>query len=65
MFIYVDRMLLRSWHPVLIELYKEARIEHCRATRDLSSYGCYVQHVLINNKNSQAQQLVEMKLIVV
>lgn len=30
----------------LIELSKEARIEHCRATRDLSSCGRYVQHVL-------------------
>ncbi|XP_006651795.1 E3 ubiquitin-protein ligase HOS1 isoform X2 [Oryza brachyantha] len=30
----------------LIELCKEARIEHCRATRDLSSCGRYVQHVL-------------------
>jgi len=30
----------------LIELCKEARIEHCRATRDLSSCGRYVHHVL-------------------
>ncbi|GJM96539.1 hypothetical protein PR202_ga13382 [Eleusine coracana subsp. coracana] len=30
----------------LIELCKEARIEHCRATRDLSSCGRYVRHVL-------------------
>ncbi|KAL5217406.1 hypothetical protein ABZP36_018090 [Zizania latifolia] len=30
----------------LIELCKEARIEHCRATRDLSSCGRHVQHVL-------------------
>ncbi|KAM0856315.1 hypothetical protein ACQ4PT_049214 [Festuca glaucescens] len=30
----------------LIELSKEARIEHCRAARDLSSCGRYVQHVL-------------------
>ena len=30
----------------LIELSKEARVEHCRATRDLSSCGRYVQHVL-------------------
>lgn len=30
----------------LIELCKEARIEHCRATRDLSSCGRHVLHVL-------------------
>ncbi|KAL5683750.1 hypothetical protein ACJX0J_010135, partial [Zea mays] len=30
----------------LIELCKEARIERCRATRDLSSCGRYVHHVL-------------------
>ncbi|KAL6636939.1 hypothetical protein ACP70R_024511 [Stipagrostis hirtigluma subsp. patula] len=30
----------------LIELCKEAKIEHCRATRDLSSCGLYVRHVL-------------------
>nr|CAD1816801.1 unnamed protein product [Ananas comosus var. bracteatus] len=30
----------------LIALCNEAKIEHCRATRDLSSCGRYVQHVL-------------------
>ncbi|RCV41004.1 hypothetical protein SETIT_9G100700v2 [Setaria italica] len=30
----------------LIKLCKEAKIEHCRATRDLSSCGRYVHHVL-------------------
>lgn len=30
----------------LIELCNEAKIEHCRATRDLSSCGRYVKHVL-------------------
>ena len=30
----------------LIELCNEAKIERCRATRDLSSCGRYVQHVL-------------------
>ncbi|XP_027360633.1 E3 ubiquitin-protein ligase HOS1 isoform X2 [Abrus precatorius] len=30
----------------LIELCKEAKVEHCRATRDLRSCGRYVHHVL-------------------
>lgn len=30
----------------LIELCNEAKVERCRATRDLSSCGRYVQHVL-------------------
>lgn len=32
----------------LLELCNEAKIERCRATRDLSSCGRYVQHVLVS-----------------
>ncbi|XP_015963621.1 E3 ubiquitin-protein ligase HOS1 [Arachis duranensis] len=43
---FVQATLERLASIDLIELWKEAKVEHCRATRDLRSCGRYVLHLL-------------------